>query len=180
MKYIANPIIADAWPIIELSLLNGGGAVLILEGHSSVQVTAAMLARFTEDGKELVPGDYFVKQADGYAYLNPKEVWERKYRPLSPDLTFGDAIEAIKAGFRVARRGWNGKDMWLCYGKGHPALPAANFWNPHTRAHADENGGTAPVLPYIIMKTAGGEVLMGWLASQSDMLAEDWVLITDE
>lgn len=43
--------------------------------------------------------------------------------------------------------------------------------------HARQSGGTATVLPSITMKTATGEILMGWLASQSDMLATDWVVL---
>lgn len=90
-------------------------------------------------------------------------------------MDFGDAIRALKDGKRVARTGWNGKGMWLALGAGHSGLNASNFWNVHTRAFAEQNGGTAPVLPYIVMKTATGEILMGWLASQTDMLAEDWM-----
>lgn len=92
-------------------------------------------------------------------------------------MDFGQALRAMKRGDKVAREGWNGKGMWLGLGQGHKALPAEQFWNSHTRTHAEQQGGTAPVLPYIIMKTAGGEILMGWLASQSDMLAEDWVIV---
>lgn len=97
--------------------------------------------------------------------------------------TFGFALEAAKPqvngqhGKRIARAGWNGKDMWVCYGQGHPSLEAEKFWNPHTRAFAESNGGTAEVLPYMIMKTADGKILMGWLASQSDMLANDWCIL---
>lgn len=85
----------------------------------------------------------------------------------------------MKDGNRVARSGWNGKNMWICLGEGNKSLPAESFWNRHTRAFAMENGGEAEVLPYIIMKTADNKVLMGWLASQSDMLAEDWIVVRD-
>lgn len=91
---------------------------------------------------------------------------------------FGFAIRALKDGQRVARAGWNGKGMWLSLScDGSREVPAANFWSPHNRAHAEANGGKATVLPSITMKTATGEILMGWLASQSDMLAEDWVIV---
>lgn len=55
--------------------------------------------------------------------------------------------------------------------------PAENFWSPHNAEHARQSGGKATVLPSITMKTATGEILMGWLASQSDMLATDWVVL---
>jgi hypothetical protein len=70
-------------------------------------------------------------------------------------MTFGAAIEALKAGERVTRRGWNGKDMWL----------ALQVPDEHSKM----------TLPYIYMKTAQGD-LVPWLASQSDMLSEDWEL----
>lgn len=93
------------------------------------------------------------------------------------DMTFGEAIEALKQGKRVARSGWNGKGMWLTYSPGAKALPAEKFWAGPNADYARQNGGTADVLPCITMKTATGEILMGWLASQTDMLAEDWGVV---
>ncbi len=91
---------------------------------------------------------------------------------------FGEALRRLKNGRRVARAGWNGKDMWLAMSPGMKALPADSFWASQNRAYAESQGGTADVLPCITMKTATGEVLMGWLASQTDMLADDWVEVT--
>ncbi len=80
-------------------------------------------------------------------------------------------------GMKVARTGWNGKGMWLALSPGHEALPANKFWAGANRAYAEGNGGSAKVLPCITMKTATGEILMGWLASQSDLLASDWEVV---
>jgi hypothetical protein len=74
---------------------------------------------------------------------------------MNEQMNFGEAIEALKAGERVTRLGWNGKDMWL----------ALQVPDEHSKM----------TLPYIYMKTAQGD-LVPWLASQSDMLAEDWAL----
>jgi hypothetical protein len=93
-------------------------------------------------------------------------------------MDIGQAIQALKAGERVAREGWNGRDMWLAFSPGHPALPAENFWADGNRQYAESRGGHATVLPCITMKTAGGDILMGWLASQTDLLAEDWFIVT--
>lgn len=90
-------------------------------------------------------------------------------------MSFGQALEALQDGRRVAREGWNGKGMWIALSPGAPALSADRFWSPQNRRHAEENGPT-DVLPCITMKTATGEILMGWLASQTDMLASDWLL----
>lgn len=93
-------------------------------------------------------------------------------------MNFGDAIAALKNGQRVARSGWNGKGMWLSYSKGTPALAAEYFWSPHNRDFAaSQPHQCAEVLPCITMKTADNKILMGWLASQTDMLAEDWEVL---
>jgi hypothetical protein len=98
---------------------------------------------------------------------------------------FGDAIRAMKAGKRVCRAGWNGKGMWisLSCSTENPlvtarSVPADGFWSKNNADYARENGGSAVVLPCITMKTANGEILMGWLASQTDMLAEDWMIVS--
>lgn len=68
-------------------------------------------------------------------------------------MDFGKAIEAMKEGDKVARSGWNGRGMWIAI-----QMP---------------DNLSKMQLPYIYMSTAQGE-LVPWLASQSDMLAEDW------
>ena len=113
----------------------------------------------------------------GYISWSPKHVFEEAYRKTSA-LTFGLALEALKKGKAVARVGWNGKGMFLAYSPGAKALPAEKFWATKNREFAVANGGTADVLPCITMKTATGEILMGWLASQTDMLAEDWEIVS--
>lgn len=70
-------------------------------------------------------------------------------------MNFGEAIEAMKLGKKVCRKGWNGKGMWLA------------IQNP------DEH--SKMTCPYIYMKTAQDN-LIPWLASQADMLADDWEL----
>lgn len=98
--------------------------------------------------------------------------------PKLTDMDFGAALAHIKDGGRARRAGWNGKDMWIAYGKGNRALPAEAFWNQHTQDFAaNQPGRVAEVLPYILFKTADNKILMGWLASQTDMLAEDWELL---
>ena len=88
---------------------------------------------------------------------------------------FGWAVRQLKAGNRVQRTGWNGKGMYLWL------LPAATVkaeWcrEPHLKAQAEANGGEIEALGSIRMMTADRKVLTGWLASQTDMLSEDWQL----
>ena len=91
-------------------------------------------------------------------------------------MNFGEAIEALKEGKFVARTGWNGKGMYLWYMK--PAMVKAEWCKePHLKALAEENGGEVECLGSIRMKTADNKVLTGWLASQTDMLSDDWVIV---
>lgn len=95
---------------------------------------------------------------------------------MNGNYTFGAALEALKEGRRVAREGWNGKGMYLWL------LPAASVkaeWckEPHLKELAERNGGEIEALGSIRMKTADDKVLTGWLASQTDMLAEDWQIL---
>lgn len=136
------------------------------------------------DSFELLAGGYLVAYDDGYLSWSPAGAFESGYTLIEAavcmpgPLDFGDAIRALKAGKRVARAGWNGRGMWLSLScDGTREVPAENFWSPHNAEHARQSGGTATVLPSITMKTATGEILMGWLASQSDMLATDWVVL---
>lgn len=90
-------------------------------------------------------------------------------------MNFGEAIEALKKGKRVTRKGWNGKNMflWLL-----PASMVKAEWckDEYLKGLAEANGGEVECLGAIRMKTADNKVLTGWLASQTDMLSEDWEL----
>lgn len=118
---------------------------------------------------------------DGTAATGPAPLPE-----LSPDkqdgkglLSFGTALDLLKHGAKVARLGWNGKGMWLSLSGPLTGREIAfeNFWSKNNSEYARANGGSAVVLPSISMKTADGSILMGWLASQTDMLADDWVVV---
>lgn len=116
------------------------------------------------------PGQYVFQQARLETLLPTDEV------PRKMD--FGDAIRLLKDGKRVAREGWNGKGMWLSMSGplDGRSIAAEAFWSKNNWGFAkSQPGGCANVLPCITMKTADNAILMGWLASQTDMLAEDWV-----
>ena len=90
--------------------------------------------------------------------------------------TFGQAVECLKRGFKVARKGWNGKGMWLWL-KQETMVKSEWCHDPALKAIADQNGGEIHALGTICMKTADNKILTGWLASQTDILSEDWVLV---
>lgn len=117
------------------------------------------------------------KDFQGYISWSPKSVFENAYGPTT-GMTFGLALEALKKGQKVARAGWNGKGAWLSLSgpiEGR-VIGADDFWSANNRTYARQFGGAA-VLPCITMKTATGEILMGWLASQTDMLSNDWEIV---
>lgn len=95
---------------------------------------------------------------------------------MNENLNFGDAIKALKDGKKVARKGWNGKNMWLWL---KPAVTIKSEWckDPMLKEIVDANGGETEALGTICMKTADNKILTGWLASQTDMLCEDWVIV---
>ena len=90
--------------------------------------------------------------------------------------TFGQAVESLKSGRKVARKGWNGKGMFLWL---KPFAMVKSEWckDPMLKDIADRNGGEIEALGTICMKTADNKILTGWLASQTDILSCDWVLV---
>lgn len=117
-----------------------------------------------------IPADegYLVRYSDGYESWSPKKQFEEAYRDCQ-GMTFGIAIELLKKGCKVARSGWNGKGMFLLY------VPSEKW------GIIDKIGLAIPkgnLLPWIGMKTADGK-FVPWLASQTDMLAEDWVIVEE-
>lgn len=86
-------------------------------------------------------------------------------------MDFGDAVRALKEGKKVARKGWNGKGMFLYF------VPAGNY-SPCTEVAKQlvNEDGLVPYAPYIAMKTAQGYVVP-WLASQTDILSNDWEIV---
>lgn len=117
---------------------------------------------------------YAVKYSDGYISWSPQQTFEEAYQPLDA-LSFGHAIVALKAGHRIARRGWNGKGMFLVYVPGTPHFMPREG-SPYASL-AVAPSGVVDINPHIDMKTATGEMQPGWLASQTDMLSQDWQIV---
>ena len=96
-------------------------------------------------------------------------------------MDFGTAIRALKKGYKVTRKGWNGKGMFLWL---KPANQIKAEWckDPILKKLAEENGGSIEALGTICMYTHDSSgrnaILTGWLASQSDILSEDWEIIS--
>lgn len=99
-------------------------------------------------------------------------------------MNFGQALEALKTGESIARAGWNGKGMSLHLNKGcfdgeqaAPGHSSTVIDGVSLRLFEVGLPGVVTRLPNINMVTASGAIVTGWLASQTDMLAEDWSVI---
>ena len=93
-------------------------------------------------------------------------------------MNFGQAIELLKEGKKVQRKGWNGKGMWLAIQVGS-TIDKEKARGGVAKKIADEGHEEIEILPHIGMRNAKGQCVVGWLASQEDMLAEDWALVAD-
>jgi hypothetical protein len=98
----------------------------------------------------------------GYVSWSPADVFDRAYHSCE-GMTFGQALESLKAGQKVARKGWNGKGQWLFM------IPASH-WET-TRGLELLDGRS-----WIGIKTVD-DCFMPWVASQSDMLVTDWEIV---
>ena len=88
-----------------------------------------------------------------------------------PAFGFGDAIKYIKRGFKVKRLGWNGKNQHIELAKNISYIsPDGVVTNCNHRAIGN----------YAIAFVGTSGIQMGWLASQADMLADDWVFYKEE
>ena len=110
---------------------------------------------------------YRVHYPDGYESWSPLEAFQEAYRPTE-HMNFGLAIEAARKGKRIARKGWNGKGQYV------ELASAISYTSPGgetVNANHEAIGNHA----FAFVGTSG--VQMGWLASQADMLADDWTIV---
>ena len=126
---------------------------------------------YTTERPELRPGEYEdgykVRYPDGYESWSPKDVFEEAYRPTDC-MSFGLAIEAMKKGKKVARRGWNGKNQ-------HIELATRISYMTSEGVFVNVEHEAIGNKAIAFCGTSG--VQMGWLASQADMLADDWEVV---
>lgn len=88
-------------------------------------------------------------------------------------MNFGEALENLKQGKKVTRKGWNGKGMYLYLTKGSE-VPFSKLKEETQKALITYPNTVVTINGHIDMKSADGSIVVGWLASQTDMLAEDW------
>jgi len=116
-----------------------------------------------QDPRDLKCGDIFYTEEGKFKV--DKEV-ETLFVEEHTGLTFGDALKKLKQGFRIARKGWDGKGMWL------KLVTKGNFDVGIDTVSKDCIG----LDPWIGMFTAG-KTFIPWLVSQADALATDWEIV---
>lgn len=116
---------------------------------------------------------YLVLYPDGYESWSPKDVFEESYR-REGEMNFGHALEILNRGGAVARTGWNGSGMFLYL------VPAPATGYPAQTGVAKAFFGEEALVPYtayVAIKSVNGTV-SPWAPSQTDMLADDWTIIS--
>lgn len=132
------------------------------------------LVEYTDGGKPNHPDH------EGYISWSPKEQADRAHRPTD-GMSFGLAIEAAKKGFKICRKGWNGKGMWVIYNPGSKGETHAMFEGSVYKNHGVDN---CEILPHFDMWTVNATgcraMLPGWVASQTDIDADDWMIFQEQ
>lgn len=112
-----------------------------------------------------------VEGFDGYVSWLPKLAFEEQYK--NTNLSFGQAVEFLKQGKKVSRRGWNGANQFVYY------VPASKYpadQNPNSPIKGYFENDKVPYRAYLALKTAQNDVAT-WQPSISDVLADDWVIV---
>lgn len=133
-----------------------GGEIEVIS-NSNVEDKMAYIDRTYDD--DLVHANSVKIHIEDYSF-------ERMDDPMD----FGSAIMNMKAGHKVARKGWNGNGMFLFLADNIDFDTTADL-----TCVKDLKGDLT--CPSIVMKTANDKFVVGWLASQTDMLAEDWKIV---
>lgn len=141
-----------------------GISCVVLFIHMPTGETGAITNPNVEEKMKYIDKTY----DENLVHANCKDIFIEEV--LFPDdkdtFDFGSALDVLKDGGRVARQGWNGKGMFLFLANGKDIQSCTGI--------EDE------CVDVICMKTAQDTVVFGWLASQADMLAEDWYELADE
>jgi hypothetical protein len=133
----------------------------------------------TKEGLILNTPDEQYKQRNDWKVVTPnetqqnllKEYFNEKPKELPQHLTFGNAVEALKQGLKVSRKGWNGLGMFLYL------VPGSTFKvNREPLLSIYTEGTEINYRPHIDLKTADGSIAT-WSPSGSDALAEDWIIV---
>lgn len=100
----------------------------------------------------------------------------------SDRMRFGEAIEKALEGKKIARHGWNGKGMFVYLTEGR-CIPTDEWlarMPSQELTEVEKERGYVIVKPHLDMMNAQGERIIGWSASQTDMLVVDWYVVGED
>ena len=120
---------------------------------------------------------YLVKYSDNYESWSPKGAFDEAYKAFDEGVPFGATIELLKKGYKLQRKGWNGKGMFVVYQKGYPQGIPCN--KQTAEAWGMKEGELFVCNPYLQIRCVNGSHSM-WVPSINDCLAEDWVVVEEE
>lgn len=152
---------------VEQAIAEGNVLGIVLMVHMPTGETEIIQNPNVEEKIKYITGAY----DDDLRHKNNAEIFIEEYGLVraEDEMDFGSAIMNVKAGHRIARKGWNGKGMYVFLAT-----------DPEFRTDADisefEKNG-AQVSDFLVLRTAQGTLQPGWLATQSDILAEDWYVV---
>lgn len=149
-------------------------------GTKSLEAEPMMLGEYNIYKKWNIPADedpykegYLVKYEDGHESWSPFKTFQEAYKS-DGNFNFGHALHLLNRGYRVCRVGWNGKNMFLFKVGGSVNLTV----NREPLISILGEGAKFNYQPHIDMFTADGTIVP-WICNQSDMLAEDWMIVAD-
>ena len=178
MKATKKPVTIDA---IYYNGNNVDNVLEFCEGNAVKNDDGTLTIHTLEGDHKAIVTDYIIKGVKGEFYPCKPDIFEKTYDieekseafMEAPGTTHGFdwAIQMLTIGKKVQRKGWNGKGMFITLQAGSTVKGsmmrndnAKNFYG-----QSDVN-----ICPHIDMKAADGSYVVGWLASQTDMLADDW------
>lgn len=154
----------------------------VAETHSNVVLGCDELFIKTLEGNHHASeGDVIIKGVNGEFYPCKPDIFDKTYeyvdapeaKPTDFVHSFSWALDRLKEGKRIHRSGWNGKRMFLTLQEGSTVTGTMMRNKPARDFYGD---GEVKICPHIDMKAADGSYVVGWLASQTDMLANDWAI----
>lgn len=179
MKYCKKPVVVEAITFeefVQYGIEHGGNIVngmpwsFEYKGHPVTHENDRCYIIPTLEGDHFfTPEDMLITGVKGEIYPCKIDIFRATYDPVEKEsMSFGRAIEEMKAGRKVARAGWNGKNQHIELATRISYMTAEGVF-VNVEHEAIGNKAIA------FCGTSG--VQMGWLASQADMLAEDWMVV---
>lgn len=158
---------ADLIQDVEKAIADGTARCIVLRVHMPTGETETIRNPNVEEKIKYIADTY----DDDLCHRKNPEIFIKDYSLVrgEDEMDFGSALVNAKAGLRIARKGWNGRGMYVFLATDPEFCTEADI------SEFEENA--TQVSDFLVLRTAQGTLQPGWLASQSDILAEDWYVV---